>query len=322
MELRHLRYFVAVAEALNYRQASERLHVAQPTLSSQIQDLEHELGVRLLDRNTRGVRLTAAGSIFLQEVRLTLTQFQHAIAMARETIPGRRGRLVVGYIAVFLGRFMPSSVKAFYKKFPDTEVVIVDIPLGKQILSIKSGSAQIGFMLRRRSDPPCPLPHLTITQSPINVAFAKSHRLAKLRAVALTDLAQERLVCLAPDNDSPWDHGTFMRRVFSDRGLKFPSITEINGPDAVRATLESGSAVSLVVAFGSFSQSRVLVVRPLADTGDDLVVELVALWRDQPASGIISNFLACMRSVALRETRPGKRRRISDPRALDGMHRK
>src|ERR1700754_3438022 len=104
MELRHLRYFAAVAEELSFRRAAERLRVAQPALSSQIKDLEEELGARLLDRDTRAVRLTDAGAAFLAEVRQILAHAERATVVAREAAQGRRGRLVVGYFApIFMG---------------------------------------------------------------------------------------------------------------------------------------------------------------------------------------------------------------------------
>src|SRR5438270_10978357 len=109
MELRHLRYFVAVAEELNFRKASDRLRVAQPALSRQIQDLEADVGTKLLDRNTSGVRLTDAGAAFLAETRLTLAQSQKAVAMAQEAAKGLRGRITVGDLAPLLTGFMPAT---------------------------------------------------------------------------------------------------------------------------------------------------------------------------------------------------------------------
>src|SRR4051812_45154916 len=112
MELRHLRYFVAVAEELNYRKASERLRVAQPALSSQIKDLEFDVGVRLLDRDTGGVRLTDAGAAFLEEARLILAHAEQAVAVARGAAKGRGGRATVGFFApIFMG-VMPAPLKA------------------------------------------------------------------------------------------------------------------------------------------------------------------------------------------------------------------
>src|SRR3954447_15768036 len=119
MELRHLRYFVAVAEELNYRKASERLRVAQPALSSQIKDLESDVGATLLDRDTGGVQLTDAGTVFLEQARLIVAQAQHAVVAAQEAAQGRRGRLTLGYFApIFMG-LMPATLRAYRERFPD-----------------------------------------------------------------------------------------------------------------------------------------------------------------------------------------------------------
>src|SRR4051812_5064070 len=140
MELRHLRYFVAVAEELNYRKASERLRVAQPALSSQIQDLERDVGVRLLDRDTGGVRLTDGGAAFLEEARLILRQVERAVAVAVEAAKGLRGRLMIGYFApIFMG-LMPASLKAYREKFPEVEVVLVELPILEQIAELEAGT--------------------------------------------------------------------------------------------------------------------------------------------------------------------------------------
>jgi DNA-binding transcriptional LysR family regulator len=305
-ELRHLRYFVAVAEALNYRKAAQRLHVAQPTLSSQIKDLETDLGVRLLDRNTRGVRLTGAGSVFLTEARLTLTQFSQAVSATREMTGVLRGHMAIAYFAPLLSRFMPPSLKAFNKKFPDIEVLLVEMPLGKQCEAVRSGAVQIGFALRDVSDPPCVLPTVEIVRSPIFAAVSRSHRLARAKQLALADLARERLVCLAGEKGSPREHGEFMRRVFSDRGIKTGPIVEVEGAEPFRAMLESGLGVSLVVGFGSLSQSKKVSLKPLRDTGHDLLVKLLAVWSDLRPSPAIDNFLACMRAETLRDVGRGK----------------
>ncbi len=306
MELRHLRYFVAVAEALNFRKASERLHVTQPTLSNQIKDLENEIGVQLLDRNTRGVQLTEAGVVFLREARLILKQISAAVAGAREKIAGRRRHLAVGYFDMLLARFMPAALKEFHHQHPEVEVVLVEMLLGKQAAAVKSGAVQIGFLFKSRAEPPCRLPHLEIVNSPIRAVLSRDHPLAKRERLALADLAKERLVCLAAERGSPREHLEFMRRVFADRGLKTGPIGQIEGPEAFRVTLESGLGISLVMGIGSLSQSRKVVLKPLTDTGDDLLVELFGFWSECGDSELIREFLGCLRAATLREMERGE----------------
>jgi len=305
MELRHFRYFVAVAEALNFRKASHLLHVAQPTLSKQIKDLETELGVQLLDRDTHGVRLTPAGAVFLKEIRLSLIQVEEAIAATRATNAGPRKSLTIGYVASLLVRFMPPTLKAFNEAFPGIEVVLVELPLSKQLAAVKSGAVQLGFTLRDGSEPPCPLPHFEIIRSPLCVALSRSHRLAAMDSVPLGALVREPLVCLAAQRGSPREHLAIMRRIFATRGLKTGPIKEIEGTEALRATLESGLGVSLVAGIGTLAEAENVVLKPLADIGADLMLEVLAVWAEDPPPAMIADFVAGMHRIALQEMRPG-----------------
>jgi DNA-binding transcriptional LysR family regulator len=296
MELRHLRYFVAVAEELNYRKAAEHLHVAQPALSSQIQDLEAELGVRLLDRNTAGVRLTDAGAAFLEETRLTLAQAQQAMVVAREAAKGRRGRLTIGYSGPLLMGFIPDTLKAFHAKFPEVDAVLVEMPIGDQLVALESGALHIGFAIAGSMPIPPGLQSVEIIRSPIRVVVGRSHRLAKAGRISLADLVNETLLCVANKKGS-YVHGALMRRSFILRGLKPAATRPIEGAEAFRATLESGLGVSLVPEMGGLARSPDLVFKPLKDTGDDLVLKLDAVWPEGQASLLTRNFIEMLGRV-------------------------
>lgn len=298
MELRHLRYFTAVAEELNFRKAAERLRVAQPALSSQIKDLEHDLGARLLDRDTGGVRLTDAGAAFLTEVRLILAHAERAALVAREAAQGRRGRLTVGYFApIFMG-LMPGSLKAFRAKFPEVEVVLVEMPILDQLAALEAGTIQIGFTVARGTPLPPKLKNLLVARSPTRLVMARSHRLARLARISLAQLENEQLLCFTVKKGYPSVHGEIMERFFATRGLKHRPIRQIDGVDAFSATLESGLGVSIVAETGSLARSRDLVLRPLKETGPDLFLELHALWREDQTSQLVANFTEVMLKVA------------------------
>src|SRR3954451_6537641 len=119
MELRRFRYFVAVAEELHFRRAAERLHLAQPALSQQVRKLEMELGVELLHRTKRGVALTAAGSVFLDEARRLLRQADEAARSARNARTGAAGRLRLGHVADTVRAILPRAIAAFASRYPD-----------------------------------------------------------------------------------------------------------------------------------------------------------------------------------------------------------
>ena len=298
MELRHLRYFAAVAEELNFRKAAERLRVAQPALSSQIQDLEHELGARLLDRDTGGVRLTDAGAVFLEEVRQILAHAERAARGAHEAAQGRRGRLTVGYFApIFMG-LMPGSLKVFREKFPEVDVVLVEMPIADQLAALEAGSIHIGFTVARGAPLPPKLQHVAVARSPIRVVMGRGHRLARTARISLAQLAAEQLLCFTAKKGHVSVHGELIRQFFTARGLEPGPIQQIDGVEAFSATLESGLGVSLVAELGSLARNRDLVLKPLKDTGPDLFVELHALWRDGQASQLTANFIDVLLAVA------------------------
>ena len=124
MELRHLRYFVAVAEDLNFRRAAERLHLSHPALSRQISDFEDEVGLKFFNWNARRVELTEAGRVFLVGAKRTLASAQEAIAQAREVVKGERGRLSIGCYALVTHPFLPDALRLFRGLFPLVEVTV------------------------------------------------------------------------------------------------------------------------------------------------------------------------------------------------------
>lgn len=298
MELRHLRYFAAVAEELNFRKAAERLRVAQPALSSQIKDLEHDLGARLLDRDTGGVRLTDAGAAFLVEVRLILAHAERAALVAREAAKGRRGRLAVGYFApIFMG-LMPGSLKAFREKFPEVEVVLVEMPIADQLVALEAGTLHIGFTVARGVPLPPSLKNVAVARSPIRVVMGRGHRLAKAKRISVEDLEQEQLLCFSVKKGYPSVHGEIIRQFFTERGLKAGPIQQIDGVESFQATLESGLGVSLVAELGSLSRSQELVLKPLKGSDPDMFLELHALWRKDQDSQLTANFIDVMKKIA------------------------
>lgn len=296
MELRHLRYFVAVAEELNYRRAAERLRVAQPALSSQIKDLEGEIGVRLLDRNTAGVRLTAAGAVFLAETRRTLAQAAQAVAAAQEVAQGRRGRLAVGYSGPLLMGFMPEVLQRFGAKFPEVEVALVEMPMGEQFAGLEAGAIQVGFTIGGTLPIPAGLQQAEILRSATCLVTSHGHRLAKARRIALADLVGERVLCLA-NRKGTLLHGEVIRRQFAAHGVQPAAIRKIEGADAFRAALESGLGVSLIPQMGGLARSPDLVLKPLTDSSDALNLRLLAVWNSRAPSVLVDNFIAVLRGL-------------------------
>ena len=148
MELRHLRYFQAVAELLNFSRAAERLHVAQPSLSLQIRDLEAELGTQLFDRNRVHVQLTDAGRTFYAHTSKILAQISVAVASVHDTTTGVGGELILCNDWRLSTDLVPATIAEFRAQHPRVEVQLIDLPVHKQLAALRAHRAHLGFLPR------------------------------------------------------------------------------------------------------------------------------------------------------------------------------
>src|SRR6059058_3584351 len=147
MELRHLRYFIGVAEEENVSRAALKLHVSQPALSRQIRDLEDELGFLLLERSAKSVRLTEAGRAFLTEARAVLQRAEDAVKAAR-TIATGGGELHVGYAPSLTARILPPALRAFQAELPNVRVKLHDFSTEEMLAGLREGKLQVAFVVR------------------------------------------------------------------------------------------------------------------------------------------------------------------------------
>ncbi|MBF9130233.1 LysR family transcriptional regulator [Plantactinospora sp. S1510] len=201
VELRQLRYFVAVAEHLNFSRAAERLHLAQQSLSQQIRTLERGLGVRLFDRDTRGTRLTAAGQVFLPEARAVLARFDTAIAVVRRAGRGDVGRLSLAFLTSTANYMLPPVVRAMRQRFPDLELTTHDVPIGELVAGLRSGRFDAAF-----TRPPLvtDLATRTLAIEPVCAVLPVRHPLTTRDALQLSDLADEDWVLTPRESWPPW----------------------------------------------------------------------------------------------------------------------
>jgi len=196
IDLRQLRYFLAVSEELNFGRAALRLHISQPPLSRQIQQLEDQLGVKLFLRGKAGVALTEAGMAFLPEVKRTLAQVEKAIAAARAARGAGGGQFVVGYTTVFDRSAIPDVFGALRQRFPDTRIVTKgkhSISLVRDVRSGVMDAAFIGLHTDAHG-----LNVETVLEEPLVVALPASHRLAQKRKLGIDDLRGEPMFWFEP----------------------------------------------------------------------------------------------------------------------------
>jgi DNA-binding transcriptional LysR family regulator len=196
MELRHLRYFIAIAEELSFSRAARRLNLSQPPLSQQILDLERELGVRLFERGPRKVRLTHAGEAFLAEARATLSQADHAALTAQRADRGEVGLLQIGYLTSATNACFAKIIHEFRQLHPEVTLDLRDMNEVDMLRAMRAGSLHAALLRAVPEDD-----ELAVTPlwtDTLNVALPAKHRLARQKQVSLRDLAGEPFIQLNP----------------------------------------------------------------------------------------------------------------------------
>jgi DNA-binding transcriptional LysR family regulator len=188
VELRQLRYFLAVGEEEHYGRAAQRLRVAQPALSRQIQNLEEEIGFKLFERLPRGVKITDAGKLFLDDARRILEGINDATARAKRIASGQSGTLRIGFVeSISWQGIVPDSLRDFREHRPDVELQLKSLRSIEQIAAIHSGSLEAGFGLPI-ADPDHGLSELQIGVIKHLLAVPKGHPLTKMKRIRLRDL--------------------------------------------------------------------------------------------------------------------------------------
>ena len=292
MELRHLRYFVAVAEELHFRRAAERLHISQPPLSQQIRALEAELGVQLLERDRRSVSLTAPGAVFLREARDILAAVEAAAEAARSVARGEAGRLALGFVGSAMHGALPGVLRAHRRAFPDVQLVLSELPTAGQLEALMTGRLDVGVIR-----PPVREPGLafeTIHTEPVVVALPEDHPLAARRKVALAELVGEPFVLLAR-REAPGLHESLVQAM-ADAGGVPHVVQEAREMQTVVGVVAAGLGVSLVPASVGADEHRGVAYRPVA--GEAPTVALALAWRPDDRSPVLAAFLATARGAA------------------------
>jgi DNA-binding transcriptional LysR family regulator len=195
MELRHLRYFVAVAEELHFARAAKRLGMAQPPLSRQIKQLETELNVRLFHRADRKVQLTQAGALFLPQARETLMQAERAALIVQRAARGELGLLNIATPSSmpFTG-ILPEMLRAYRQAYPDVQLLLQELGINRQLQGLINGEIDIGFIRLPVTHFPSGIHAHTILREKILVALHEDHPLAARERISLASLAHEAFI--------------------------------------------------------------------------------------------------------------------------------
>jgi DNA-binding transcriptional LysR family regulator len=295
MDIRQLRYFVAVAEELNFSQAARRLHMSQPPLSQQIKAVEEELGTVLLERNRRRVRLTEPGRLFLVQARSILAQLDDAGNEVRRAALGEAGEIRMAFTgSVPMFEPFPRFVQAFRERFPGVRVEMAHMSSGAQLQAITDRRIDVGFLRPSHQFAPGPdIKVRSIWEDGLMAVLPAAHRLARTRAaVRVEDLADEPFILFPRGiGCGLYDH---VMGLCSQAGFAPRLAQEAREGVTILALIAAGTGISILPDTYRNASIPGVVHRPLANT--ESKSRLLLAWRAADRAPILDRFLAMAQS--------------------------
>lgn len=294
MELRHLRYFATVAEHLHFTHAAARLRVAQPALSRQIRDLEAELGVQLLERGPRAVRLTEAGAAYLVEARAILEHAENATQLVRAVARGERGEIHVGYAPSLTVELLPCTLHAFHNQAPGVNVKLHDLSSEEMLVGLREGRLHLNLVARPSARTLGGLKFELLREYPLCVALPPAHRLARAKRVDLRAVATATLVAYSRA-EYPEYHA-MLTELFGQIDATPRIGEEHDSAASLIAAAEIGRGLAIVPACLGLLAGLRLKFRPLSPA--PAPVQLGAVYDAQRLPASAAKFLAAARGAA------------------------
>ena len=296
MELRHLRYFIAVAEEENVTRAAARLHISQPPLTRQIHDLEDEIGVALFDRKGKTIRLTRAGGIFLKEARQVLQRVEDAVKRARN-VSGEKIEFRIGYAPSPTVEVLPTLLKEFEHRFPNVNVTVHDSSSPEMLAGLRSGQLHAAVMMEPAKAAARGISFIELREYRVGLAVDAKHALAKRRAVAVEDIRKERQVAYSR-RQFP-DYHEFLKRRLGRAATKLKLALECDSGASLVAAVESGKGVCITGEFLVKGVGHRLKFVPIEPAPEPATVVLAYISKQKGALGrAIEELVRASESVA------------------------
>lgn len=291
MELRHLRYFLVVAEELHFGKAAERLLIAQPPLSRQIQDLEAELGVKLFSRINKRVTLTSAGEIFRQHVLRTMESVDIAIQATQQADRGEDGILRVGFLGSASFSFLPKSIRSFRKQFPRVEIALHEMRSSEQIDALVKGTLDVGIV-RVSESKQTQIEFQVVLREPFVVALPTRHPLARRGKISISNLASEGFVHYPRDRGP----GLFQQvnEICQQAGFKPTVVQHASNISTIVSFVAAGLGVAILPESISKMPWSGVIYRPLQGATIESVIAIA--FRKDSNSVLHKHFIDCLAS--------------------------
>jgi DNA-binding transcriptional LysR family regulator len=285
MELRHLHYFIAVAEELHFSRAAERLHISQPPLSQQIQSLEEELGIKLFERTKRQVHLTEAGKVFLERSYLVLAQLEQVIEVTQQIGRGEVGRLAIGFVDSAMYTLLPEILRVFREQFPLVELRLYEMTTAQQIQALYDKQIDVGIVRSAISE--SGLNVECLSHELLVLALPENHPFSTQAQVSLSSLADEFFI-LFPAKLGPVFYEQIIHSC-QQAGFRPKVAQEAVQMQTIIGLVAAGLGIAIVPAsLQNFHRSGV-IYRPLQEQIPNTGLYLA--WRQHDSSSVVSPFL-------------------------------
>ena len=289
MELRHLRYFVAIADSLSFTKAAAILRVAQPALSRQLRDLEDELGARLLERNSRRVGLTPAGETFVAEARAVLTRAEQAIAAVRRV--AKTEIIHIGYAPTLAAPHLPGAIERWNAKHPLARAELHDLSTTEMLAGLRTGKLDLTIG-PQPAHTPDGIESRTLRDEGMLLALPPRHALSKASSIAAAKLATIALLAF-PAADYP-EYVEHVATYLSANGVKFAPVQECDGVMSLISAVESGAGAAFVSESIACLFPRRVPLRKLKPTPARFPIAVS--WRPKNASPLVRDFIEALKS--------------------------
>ena len=291
MELRQLKYFIAVAEELHFGRAAESLHLSQPALSKQIQALEDSLDIQLLERTKHYCRLTMAGQKFLEKAQRILEEVEEGIQVTKQVASGQMGRVRVGFTEATLYSLAPSIVKTYREHYPQVDLILTSDGTETNVEALRTHRIDVGFVYLPIREPS--LSVYSLYEEIYVAALPSSHRLTRHKEISLESLANEPLI-FYPRSLAPVLYAHFIQ--CCEQAGFLPTIVQEAEPSQTSLGLASaGVGITFVLSAMQNLRAKGVVYRPLIS--NFLTLELALAWRGEESSPAVHEFIKVLKTI-------------------------
>ena len=297
MEIRQLRYFISVAEHLNFTEAAKRLFVAQPAVSQQIASLEKIIGLKLFVRDKHSVKLTPAGRVFLKDAIEILNKSEEAVTKAKKAAIGEVGQLSIGFLSAPVKNFLPGLVKGFREKYLHIQISLNHYQTGQITEKLRNDEVDIAFTMSFRPQDLSEWEHITLFSQPYCVFVNQEHPLARRNRISIFDLADESFVMLdRKESPQGYDH---LFTLFANHGF-LPNIAiQSERIETVLMFVEAGLGIAVLPKHLQVYGNPVLRYMEIEEW--DHTVDIVVAWKKTNPNPSIALFLKELDSINFRQ---------------------